>query len=200
VFWAIAARTAEQRMAWLARAKATILRVVKTQGAKYYYSKGGATTHLPTSSLPFSHSFPRIPTTTITCTATIGETGKNSPIAKVALNIKVTQQEMLKRLRGEETVLDGRGMTTPSEVGFSVLELERAVWVITDLVKYVTSSSGPGHLRALKWQSDHFNNDIKALKLLIKETKAVLYPISKSVVAAPTRGGRFPEPQKLTLT
>jgi len=70
VFWAIAARTAEQRKAWLAKAKATILRVVETQGAKYYYSKGGATTHLPTSSLPFSHSFPRIPTTTITCTAT----------------------------------------------------------------------------------------------------------------------------------
>ena len=99
VFWAIAARTAVQRNAWLAKAKATILRVVKAQGAKYYYSKGEATTHLPTSSLPFSHSFPRIPTTTITCTATIGETGKNSPIAKVALNIKVTQQEMLKRRR-----------------------------------------------------------------------------------------------------
>ena len=169
-------------------AQPPILRVVETQGAKYYYSKGGATTHLPTSSLPFSHSFPRIPTTTITCTATIGETGKNSPIAKVALNIKVTQQEMLKRLRGEERVLDGRGMTTPSEVGFSVLELERAVVVIMDLVTYVTSSSAPAPLKALLWRSSHFSDDIKDLKLMIKETKTVLLRISKTVAAAPTQG------------
>jgi hypothetical protein len=188
VFWAIAARTAVQRNAWLAKAKATILRVVKAQGAKYYYSKGEATTHLPTSSLPFSHSFPRIPTTTITCTATIGETGKNSPIAKVALNIKVTQQEMLKRLRGEERVLDGRGMTTPSEVGFSVLELERAVTVITDMVTYVSSPSAPTPLKALQWRASHFSEDIKELKGLIKETRAVLLHISKTVAAAPTQG------------
>ena len=63
VFWAIAARTAAQRADWLARAKATILRVVSSQGVKYYSSKktGDTPPHLafPLSHLPLyipSHS------------------------------------------------------------------------------------------------------------------------------------------------
>ena len=47
VFWAFAARTAAQRAAWLERAKATILRVVTSQGTNYYASKKGGAT-LPT--------------------------------------------------------------------------------------------------------------------------------------------------------
>ena len=54
VFWAIAARTAAQRADWLARAKATILRVVSSQGVKYYSSKktGDTPPHL---AFPLSH-------------------------------------------------------------------------------------------------------------------------------------------------
>ena len=91
----------------------------------------------------------------------------------MALNIKVTQQEMLKRLHGEATVLNGRGMTAPAEVGFSVEELTRAVVVIEDLVKWA-SSSPDTIIKKLQWQRNHFNDDIKALKELIKETTAVL--------------------------
>ena len=103
----------------------------------------------------------------------------------MALNIKVTQQEMLKRLRGEATVLNGRGMTAPAEVGFSVEELTRAVVVIEDLVKWV-SSSPDTIIKKLQWQRNHFNDDIKALKELITETTAVLLPMT--VVAAAAKG------------
>ena len=105
----------------------------------------------------------------------------------MALNIKVTQQEMLKRLRGEATVLNGRGMTAPAEVGFSVEELTRAVVVIEDLVKWV-SSSPDTIIKKLQWQRNHFNDDIKALKELIKETAAVLLPIADAFYAAKGRG------------
>ena len=103
----------------------------------------------------------------------------------MALNIKVTQQEMLKRLRGEATVLNGRGMTAPAEVGFSVEELTRAVVVIEDLVKYVSSGGDP-IIKKLGWQKNHFNGDIKALKELITETTAVLLPMT--MVAAAAKG------------
>lgn len=105
----------------------------------------------------------------------------------MALNIKVTQQEMLKRLRGEATVLNGRGMTAPAEVGFSVEELTRAVVVIEDLVKWV-SSSPDTIIKKLQWQRNHFNDDIKALKELIKETTAVLLQIADAFYAAKGRG------------
>lgn len=105
----------------------------------------------------------------------------------MALNIKVTQQEMLKRLRGEATVLNGRGMTAPAEVGFSVEELTRAVVVIEDLVKWV-SSSPDTIIKKLQWQRNHFNDDIKALKELITETTAVLLPIADAFYAAKGRG------------
>ena len=108
----------------------------------------------------------------------------------MALNIKVTQQEMLKRLRGEERVLDGRGMTTPSEVGFSVLELERAVTVIRDMVTYVSSPSTPTPLKALQWRASHFSEDIKELKGLIKETRAVLLHISNPGAVGARAGAR----------
>ena len=103
----------------------------------------------------------------------------------MALNIKVTQQEMLKRLRGGATVLNGRGMTAPAEVGFSVQELQRAVVVIEDLVKYVSSGGDP-IIKKLGWQKNHFNGDIKALKELITETTAVLLPMT--MVAAAAKG------------
>ena len=103
----------------------------------------------------------------------------------MALNIKVTQQEMLKRLRGGATVLNGRGMTAPAEVGFSVEELTRAVVVIEDLVKYVSSGGDP-IIKKLGWQKNHFNGDIKALKELITETTAVLLPMT--MVAAAAKG------------
>ena len=105
----------------------------------------------------------------------------------MALNIKVTQQEMLKRLRGEATVLNGRGMTAPAEVGFSVQELQRAVVVIEDLVKYVSSGGDP-IIKKLGWQKNHFNGDIKALKELIKETTAVLLLVADAFYAAKGRG------------
>ena len=105
----------------------------------------------------------------------------------MALNIKVTQQEMLKRLRGEATVLNGRGMTAPAEVGFSVEELTRAVVVIEDLVKYVSSGGDP-IIKKLGWQKNHFNGDIKALKELIKETTAVLLLVADAFNAAKGKG------------
>lgn len=105
----------------------------------------------------------------------------------MALNIKVTQQEMLKRLRGEATVLNGRGMTAPAEVGFSVEELTRAVVVIEDLVKWV-SSSPDTIIKKLQWQRNHFTDDIKALKELIKETTAVLLLVADAFYAAKGRG------------
>ena len=105
----------------------------------------------------------------------------------MALNIKVTQQEMLKRLRGGATVLNGRGMTAPAEVGFSVEELTRAVVVIEDLVKYVSSGGDP-IIKKLGWQKNHFNGDIKALKELIKETTAVLLLVADAFYAAKGRG------------
>ena len=191
VFWAFAARTAAQRAAWLERAKATILRVVTSQGPNYYASKKAGAT-LPTPGSLFSpltlHSQPlylhQAPST-----ATTGTSAENSPIAKVAYNIKVTQEEMLKRLRGEGTVLNGRGMTAPAEVGFSVVELQRALWVVEALVAYVSSDAAP-IIKKLGWQKAHFSGDMKALKDLIKETTAVLTPMTTMVAVAATGRGR----------
>ena len=107
----------------------------------------------------------------------------------MAYNIKVTQEEMLKRLRGEGTVLNGRGMTAPAEVGFSVVELQRALWVVEALVAYVSSDAAP-IIKKLGWQKAHFSGDIKALKDLIKETTAVLTPMTTMVAVAATGRGR----------
>ena len=72
-------------------------------------------------------------------------------------------------------MLNGRGMKTPAEVGFSVQELQRAVLVIEDLAQYV-STSGDRVIKSLNWQMSSFKDDINELKLVIKETEAVLHP------------------------
>ena len=95
-----------------------------------------------------------------------------------------TQREMLKRLRGDEVVLNGRGSTTPFEVGFSVAELERALDVVQLMVKYVSSPRSPPAIKALGWRSDHFGADIRSLKEVIQETKEALAPKPKEPVAA----------------
>ena len=84
-------------------------------------------------------------------------------------------------------MLNGRGMTAPAEVGFSVDELTRAVVVIEDLVKWV-SSSPDTIIKKLQWQRNHFNDDIKALKELIKETTAVLLLVADAFNAAKGKG------------
>jgi len=79
-------------------------------------------------------------------------------------------------------------MTAPAEVGFSVEELQRALRVVEALVAYV--SSGAPTIRKLGWQKNHFGGDIKALKDLIKETTAVLTPMTTMVAVAATGRGR----------
>ena len=93
---------------------------------------------------------------------------------------------------GEATVLNGRGMTTPAEVGFSVQELQCALSVIEDLVKYVkyVSTSGEPVIKSLNWKRAHFKEDIDQLKKVIQETVEVLHPEGMVCLLRPRAGAK----------